>query len=146
MKHILLAVDDTPAGLAAAAVAVELAAGEGGQLRAVHVLVDGAVEAALEREGSAAAVRGRRDLGARAVLRHVADLAGAAGVPVELRALRGEPARLILEEADAWPAHVIVLGGAGRGRWGEPYVGSAVRRVLEFAEVPVLVVPPRHGG
>jgi len=143
MKHILLAVDDSPAGLAAAAVAVELAAGGGGQLRAVHVLADGAVEAALQHEGSAAAVRGRRDLGARAVLQHVADLAGAAGVPVELRALRGEPARLILEQAEDWPAHLVVLGGAGRGRFGEPYVGPAVRQVLEFAEVPVLVVPPR---
>ena len=37
-----------------------------------------------------------------------------------------------------------MLGGAGRGRFGEPYVGPAVRQVLEFAEVPVLVVPPRR--
>jgi len=142
MKQILLAVDDSPAGLAAARVAVELAAGWAGQIRAVHVLVDGVLEAALEQEASSAGVHGRRDLGAHAALKYVGDLAGRAGVPIETMALEGEPARRILEQAEAWPADLIVLGGAGRGLIGEPYVGSAVSRVLEFADAPVLVVPP----
>jgi len=143
MKHILLAVDDSPAGLAAARVAVEAAAAWTGELRAVHVLVDGAVQRALESRGAAAGVRGRRDLGAHAVLQHVADLAERAGVRVETLALEGQPARRILEQAGDWPADLIVLGGAGRGRIGQPYVGAQVQHVLEFAEVPVLVVPPR---
>ena len=143
MKHILLAVDDSPAGLAAARVAVEAAAAWTGELRAVHVLVDGAVQRALESRGGAAAVRGRRDLGAHAVLQHVTDLAERAGVAVETLAREGQPARRILEQAGDWPADLIVLGGAGRGRVGQPYVGAQVQHVLEFAQVPVLVVPPR---
>jgi len=142
MKHILLAVDDSPAGLAAARVAVELATEWAGQLRAVHVLVDGMLETALERGATAPDVGARRDLGAQAVLKYVAQLAHRAGVPAETRVLAGEPARCILEQASAWPAELIVLGGAGRGRSAEPYLGSAIMRVLEFAEVPVLVVPP----
>ncbi len=66
-----------------------------------------------------------------------------AGITVETLALEGQPARRILEQADEWPADLIVLGGAGRGRIGEPYVGAQVQHVLEFAQVPVLVVPPR---
>ena len=143
MKHLLLAVDDSPAGLAAARVAVELAAGWPARLRAVHVLVDGDVEAELERRALATGVHGRRDRGAQAVLRYVAELAERAEVPTETIALRGEPAHCILEQSEAWPADLIVLGGAGRGRMGEPYVGPAVRQVLEFADVPVMVVPPR---
>jgi len=141
MKNILLAVDDSPAGLAAARMAVKLAAESAGRLRAVHVLVDGAVDALLGAQASGAGVRGRRASGATAVLEHVADLADQAGVPVETRAVAGVPARCILEQANAWAAELIVMGGAGRGLRGEPYMGSAVRQVLEFAEVPVMVVP-----
>ena len=143
MRRILLAVDDSPAGLAAARVAVDAAVAWTGELRAVHVLVDGDVQRALASRGGAAALRGRRDLGAQAVLQHVADLAGRAGIAVETLALEGQPARRILEQADDWPADLIVMGGAGRGRIGEPYVGAQVQHVLEFAQVPVLVVPPR---
>ncbi len=143
MRRILLAVDDSPAGLAAARVAVDAAVAWTGELRAVHVLVDGDVQRALASRGGAAAVRGRRDLGAQAVLQHVTDLAVRAGITVETLALEGQPARRILEQADGWPADLIVLGGAGRGRIGEPYVGAQVQHVLEFAQVPVLVVPPR---
>lgn len=142
MKNILLAVDDSPASLAAAQLAVRLVSEWAGRLRAVHVLVDGALEAVLEREASSGGVHGRRARGANAVLAFVADLADHAGVPVETTVVAGEPARSILAEAHGWPAELIVLGGAGRGLDGEPYIGSAVSRVLEFADVPVLVVPP----
>jgi nucleotide-binding universal stress UspA family protein len=142
MRNVLLAVDDSPAGLAAAQLAVRLVSEWAGQLRAVHVLFDGALEAVLERESSSSGVHGRRARGANAVLEYVADLADEAGVPVETRLVAGEAARSILAEAHDWQAELIVLGGAGRALSGEPYMGSAVRQVLEFADVPVLVVPP----
>ena len=34
-----------------------------------------------------------------------------------------------------------MIGRAGGRHVGEHYVGSDVQRVLEFAEIPVLVVP-----
>ncbi len=142
MKNILLAVDDSPGGMAAAQLAVQLVSEWAGRLRAVHVLVDGALEAVLEREASSSGVHGRRARGANAVLEYVAELADQAGVRIETSVVAGQPARSILAEAHSWPAELIVLGGAGRGLTGEPYMGSAVSRVLEFADVPVLVVPP----
>jgi hypothetical protein len=41
---------------------------------------------------------------------------------------------------------VIVIGRSGGRRSGEPYVGSEVRHVLEFADQPVLVVPAAHSS
>lgn len=140
--RILLAVDDSPGGLAAARTAVRLAARLRAPLRAVHVLVDGDVARRLESHPASGGVRGRRDQGAVAVLRFVSGLAAQAGVDVETVALEGQPARCILQQGSAWSADIIVLGRAAGRRLGQPYVGSEVRQVLEFADVPVLVVPP----
>ena len=143
MTNILVAVEDSAAGLAAAQVAVRVAADMSARLRAVHVLGDGDVERAL-RGGApdAVALHARQEAGAGAVLHHVAALAAAADVPVETVVLRGRPASCILAQARDWPADVIVIGRVGGAKVGQPYVGSEVHHVLEFAEVPVLVVPP----
>jgi nucleotide-binding universal stress UspA family protein len=140
MKRILLAVNDTPAGIAAARAAVALAALTSAQVRAIHVLdgpPSGAAPPAGEPSGS------QREAGSAAVLRFVSEMAAGASVPVQTATLHGRPATLILETAAAWPADLIVLGRAGYRRVGAPFVGSEVLHVLEFAEVPVLVVPAR---
>jgi nucleotide-binding universal stress UspA family protein len=143
MIRILVAVDDSPAGLAAASTAIGFARSQQGVVvRAVHVLVDGVLVRELERGVGAVGVRERRGHGTAAVLRHVADLGSRAGVAMETVAYEGEPAQCILAEAAAWPADLVVVGRSGGGSMGAPYVGSEVRHVLEFADVPVLVVPP----
>jgi len=83
----------------------------------------------------------RRDESATAVLRYVEALARRASVPLETVRLDGEPAARVLEQSRAWPADLIVLGRSDRPGPGEPYVGAGTRRVLEFADRPVLVVP-----
>jgi nucleotide-binding universal stress UspA family protein len=150
MTHILLAVNDTPAGLAAARTAIRWARRSDASLRALHVLPDwaplptppgrptGATGAPTTGDDAAA----RRALGSAAVLHHVAELARREGVTVETVAMTGSPARAILGQASSWPADLIVLGRSGVRHVGQPFVGSQVLNVLEFAEVPVLVVPP----
>jgi nucleotide-binding universal stress UspA family protein len=131
MTRILLAVNDSPAGLAAARTAIRLARETAGLVRAVlavapstgAVLVDG------------------RSRASNAVLDYVADLAEQAGVAVETATVPGAPARVILDQAATWPADVIVLGRSGVRHVGQPFVGSQVLHVIEFAEVPVVVVP-----
>lgn len=145
IHRVLLAVDDSPAGLAAARVAIELAVVCRAELRAVTVLVDGELEAALAgisagRETSEA-LRVRRGGGQTAVLRHVVEMAYVRDVIPETMALVGEPAPAILEEAARFRPDLVVIGRSDRRVTGQPYVGSEVRHVLEFAEQPVLVVP-----
>lgn len=131
MTRILVAVDDSPAGLAAAAAAVEVAARSDAEVRFVHVLrpsVPGGPEPADGRASDA-------------LLRHVADLAVAGGVAAEAVRLVGEPARELLEAARSWSADLVVIGRSDVRAAGAPYVGKETREVLEFAEQPVLVVP-----
>jgi nucleotide-binding universal stress UspA family protein len=147
IHRILVAVDDSPAGLAAARVAIDLAVVCRADVRAATVLLDGELEAALAgisagRE-SAAALRARRGGGQTALLRHVVDLARARGIVPETVARVGEPAPCILDEARAFRPDLVVIGRSDRREAGQPYVGSEVRHVLEFAEQPVLVVPAR---
>lgn len=145
ISKILVAVDDSPAGLAAARTASALARVCGAEVRALTVLLNGPLEVALSGIGgnieTAEALRARRGGGQTALLRHVVNLAQEDEVVPETIALIGEPAPCILDEARVYQPDVIVIGRSGRRQAGQPYVGSEVRHVLEFAEVPVLVVP-----
>jgi nucleotide-binding universal stress UspA family protein len=76
-----------------------------------------------------------------ALLHHVVVLARRAGVPVETQRLEGVAAPRILEAARGWSAGLVVIGRSERSSSGPHYVGAQTRHVLEFSDVPVLVVP-----
>lgn len=142
--RILVAVDDSPAALAAARVAVALAARSGARLRFVHVLGDGELVRALATPGERGLqVDQRRSTASQALLRHVAAEAARAGVAAETVGLEGHPAALLLTDAREWAADLVVLGRSDEHGPGRAYVGTVTRHVLEFADTPVLVVPPR---
>ncbi|MBN9946213.1 universal stress protein, partial [Listeria monocytogenes] len=44
--------------------------------------------------------------------------------------------------AREWQADLVVLGKSSRSASGEPYIGARSRHVLEFADQPVVIVPP----
>jgi nucleotide-binding universal stress UspA family protein len=139
IHRILLAVDDSAAALAAAHTATEVAVATGAELQVLHVLVNSEVALALR----AAACTGiPRAAAAESLLAHVARLATAAGVPVHTEHTTGEPARCVLDHARSLHADLVVLGRASHLGPGEPYIGHHTQRILEFAEVPVLTVPP----
>ncbi|GAB2856326.1 universal stress protein [Nocardioides pacificus] len=144
--RILVAVDDSPAALGAVQVAVDLALLSGGRIRFVHVIGDGDLLRALSGIGHDAGLAAKREQAATSLLRHVAAVAGRAGVAAETARLTGEPAGSLLAAARDWDAHLIVMGlwdvrGAGRA-----YVGSVTRAVLEFSDVPVVVIPRSPDG
>jgi nucleotide-binding universal stress UspA family protein len=62
------------------------------------------------------------------------------GVPIEPKVLDGDAWRVILEEAAAWPADLIVMGTHGRGGFEQLLLGSATEKVLRRATCPVLAV------
>lgn len=138
IKRLLVAVDDSPGALAAARCGIELAQVLGAALCAVMVVADGHVRSSLRDTDTETG----REPAANAVLFHVSNLAQRAGVPVEVLQLEGAVATRVLEQARAWPADVVVLGRSRETGIGHPFIGSQARIVLEFAEAPVLVVPP----
>ena len=142
ITRILVAVDDSPAALAAARAAIDLAGPLKARLRALSVIGDHTLRDTLVARSSFPDVPARREAAGVSLLEHVAELARQAAVEIETRQLGGEPARLILAEARAWAADLVVIGKSGRHRLGEPYVGGQTAHVLEFADRPVLVIPP----
>jgi nucleotide-binding universal stress UspA family protein len=139
IKRILLAVDDSAASLAAAHTAIEIAAATGATLHVLHVLVNDEIAAAL-RAASCTGVP--MSTTAESLLAHVARLATDAGVPVHTEHTTGEPARRVFDHARSWPADLVVIGRTDHLGPGQPYIGHHTQHILEFAEWPVLIVPP----
>ncbi len=144
--RVLVALDDSPAALAALEVAVALATPIGAGLCLVHVLQDGELVRALAAMGREAGVAERREADADSLLQRGADLARRHGLDVDTLAVDGEPARCILQQASDWAADVVVVGRSDVRGPGQPYVGSVTRHVLEFSPRPVLVVPRPEGA
>ncbi len=140
IKRVLLAIDDSPASLAAATLALELARTLHAELRVLHVVADGLLTEVI-RPVARAEVATRRDSAGEALLHHIARLAKSAGVPAETLLMLGEPARCVLDQARTWPADLVVLGRSHPHGAGAPYIGQETQRVLEFSDHPVLVVP-----
>jgi nucleotide-binding universal stress UspA family protein len=137
---ILLAINDSQAAFHAAEVAVAVARRLSVRLRAVSVVLD-----AEDKTPDSSPERTRQgELSARAALRHVTVLGTAAGVDVVTVLRFGDVAAEILDEALACEADLILMARVGRPGHVLQHLGSTTQHVLEFATVPVLVVPARH--
>ncbi|HUY40398.1 MAG TPA: universal stress protein [Candidatus Dormibacteraeota bacterium] len=148
IDRVLVAVDDSRESLGAARVAARLAAGWNASVRVLTVVEDSLIgEAVASVAGPGVEERMRRD--AERVLAQVGRDMAAAGVPaasVETMVRSGVPFRRILEEARSWPADLVVMAVSDRRGVQSAYVGSETEHVLEFAQCPVLVVPPPVAG
>jgi nucleotide-binding universal stress UspA family protein len=141
LRRLLVAVDDSAAALRAVDIALRLAAATDAEVRFVHVTVDGTLRSALAQGGGQGELRDRVGRGVGALLDHVAAGARRVGVRHTVESLFGEPEVEVIAEARSWAADLVVIGRAHSGAVGRPYVGHVTRHILEFSDVPVLVVP-----
>ncbi|MGB4630260.1 MAG: universal stress protein [Propionicimonas sp.] len=137
---ILLAVNDSPAAFHAAEVAVTVARRLCVRLRAVSVVS----QVELPSLDSSRELTRQGELSAKAALRHVTALGMAVGVDVVTVLRFGNVAAEILDEALTCEADLILMARVGRPGHVLQHLGSTTQHVLEFATVPVLVVPARH--
>ena len=99
------------------------------------------------RRAYGAALAGRREAEEEAAQRVVDAIREALSVPVEtVRAhvTDGRPERRIIEEANTWPADMVVIGASGATRLQQLVLGSVDRLVARNASCPVLVVRRRE--
>lgn len=141
IQRIMVAVDDSADALRAVDLAVALAALLDAEVRFVHVTADGAFRRALVPGGVESQVQDRLDREVDALLAHVSGRAQRSGVRSSTASHVGEPEAELIGEARTWRADLVVIGRSRSGLLGAPYVGRVTRHVLEFSEVPVLVVP-----
>jgi nucleotide-binding universal stress UspA family protein len=137
---VLVAVNDSPAAFAAAEVALAYAVRLGAQVHVVSVVAPALIPAS-GSDGDSATLIGRRETEADSILRHVVALGRKAGLVVLTSRRTGTVAAEILDEARTVAADLIVMALVDRPGHAVPKVGSHTMRVLEFASVPVLVVP-----
>jgi nucleotide-binding universal stress UspA family protein len=140
---IMVAVDDSSAAFRAAAVAVDLARALGARVVAVSVVDGVLVEAPVPAtQRLAEDVAGDAQLvAAAAAQRHVGVLAARSGVVLEGRTVRGRVAEELLAQARDVGADLVVVGRVDRPGVRLAHVGRTAEQVLEFCDVPVLVVP-----
>lgn len=143
-KRVLVAVDGSPASIQAVGEAIAVAKDQQALLRAVHVIedvpamyfayADGANLAMLE-----ASVRqaGQEALDRAAATARQADVAMETFLLPHNRERVGE---VIVAEARAWPADLIVLGTHGRHGLAHLLLGSVAEAVVRAAPVPILLV------
>jgi nucleotide-binding universal stress UspA family protein len=143
-KRILVAVDGSDTSQLALQEAVNLTKESGGQLRIVHVVDD--VTFDLYREVvDPGEIQKATTKSGEAILSKAQTAVRAAGVNAETRLLKIEKlgrrvTDMIAQEADAWPADLIVIGTHGRRGFNRLLMGSVAEGVVRIASKPVLLV------
>ena len=144
-ERILVAIDGSPAADVALTEAVQLAKVHRAALRIAHVIVRRPAESDAEADlGGASADPAAAG---RVMLAEAAAFAKKAGLAVEIRLLEIEFEQRVVdalaEEAQAWPADLLVLGTHGRRPPSRFRLGRVAEALALTAPEPVLLVPER---
>lgn len=143
-KRILVAVDASETSELALQAAVELASEQHAQLRIVHAIDTVNINMGaefLDQNGMLQELAKNGD----SILDKAESIATAAGVPVETQLLRIETinqrvAEAIADDAETWPANLVVIGTHGRRGLSRLFLGSVAESVARAATKPVLLI------
>lgn len=143
-KRILVAVDASDTGEQALQMAIGLAAESQSELRVVHAVDVSNVNLDSEPIDHSAMTEKIKKNG-RDTLSDAEMKAAAAGVKAEtnlivLETLKPRIAEAVVEDADAWPADLIVIGTHGRRGLSRLVVGSVAEGIVQGATKPVLLI------
>lgn len=145
--RILVAVDGSAGSARALAHAIALAKAFSAVLRVLHVVDMGVLALGPELGVDTHRLAAARRADGEKVLAAALETARAAGAAAESALVEtGSPGQRvpsqIVQEAQAWPADIIVVGTHGRGGAERLLLGSVAEGVARRAGVPVLLV---HG-
>jgi len=140
-SRILVPVDGSRYSRDAVRLATKVAKFHGSELKVFHVIdvliVDKLKTFTGRDEG---AILEELRLDARTFLADMEYETKKEGVRLEVLIKDGLPHEAILKEASSWGADLVVMGKLGRRGTAHVLLGSVTERVIEFSEVPVLVV------
>ena len=142
-RHILLPVDGSPPSTRSVGQTVELAAGIGARLTALHVIPEFHVFAYQPDKLEDVRLRYERECEQRAqrFLAEVEQAAGAAGVPCDTLYLSGDqPWECILKQAAQRQCDLIAMASHGYRGVKALLLGSECSKVLAHSTVPVLIL------
>jgi nucleotide-binding universal stress UspA family protein len=138
---MLVAIDDSPASLAALDCAIERAGCISATLALLHVFEERRVERYAQALGLHSRDARRRALAdAEDTVTGAADRARAAGISCSTDMQFGSPGATIVWAAQRYASSSIAIGTHGRGELGRLLFGSVADEVVRAARVPVYVV------
>ena len=139
--RILVPVDGSKFSLKAVRLAERLAQIQGSELLLLHVLDVEVLEQLLRLSNkSHDEVRADMEGSARAFLEDMSSEVNRQNIPVSMVLKEGTPHEVIIDEAVSWGADLIVMGKLGKRGVSRILLGSVAERVIEFANLPVLLV------
>ena len=144
-KRILVAVDASETSDLALQAAIGLASEQQASMRIVHVVDTTNLNMAADFVTQPPAVEGIIRNG-ESILGRAEANATAAGVAVEtslikIETLNQRVAEAIANDADAWPADLIVIGTHGRRGLTRLFLGSVAEGTARISTKPVLLIP-----
>jgi nucleotide-binding universal stress UspA family protein len=147
-SRILLAVDGNPTSEHALRHAIGLAKGLSAALRIMHVVDMGVLPLAPELAIDIGAITKVRRTAGEKLLQTAATVCRASGIEADTRlAETGTPtqriADVIVAEATAWPADLVVAGTHGRSGLQRALLGSVAEGIARLSPMPVLLIPLR---
>ena len=142
-EKVLLAVDGSESSKVAACVVNDMV-GNGmiKQLVILYVIVDYAWESMklpTIAQRDVEVLQHAKESAAQEIIKIVREFI-TGNVEIIEKALKGNPAAVICEEAKNIDCDMIVMGNAGKGTWGKLLLGSVSNRVVQLADCTVLIV------
>lgn len=141
-QHILVPVDGSTTSDRALQEAIRLGQQQSAQLELVHVVEDIRLLDSDSYINYAEMQETLRSSGKK-TLAHAQMVVQLAGMGAEINLLEAHGKRIasvIVEEAERWPADLIVIGTHGRSGFSRVLFGSVAEGVVRTAHIPVLLI------
>jgi nucleotide-binding universal stress UspA family protein len=141
-QHILVPVDGSATSDRALQEAIRLARQQSAQLELVHVVEDIRLLDSDSYINYAEMQETVRKSGKK-TLAHAQMVVQLTGMGAEINLLEAHGKRIasiIVEEAERWPADLIVIGTHGRSGFSRVLFGSVAEGVVRTAHIPVLLI------
>lgn len=143
-KHILVAVDGSDASNSALQEAIKLAKEMEARLRIVHIIDVVTLNWDAEFGDFNAIIKAMSKSGEE-ILNKALTVAREAGITAEMKLVKIETlghriTEMIAEEANQWPADLIVIGTHGRRGFNRLLLGSVAEGVVRVVTKPVLLI------
>ena len=141
-QHILVPVDGSATSDRALQEAIRLARQQSAQLELMHVVEDIRLLDSDSYINYTEMQETLRNSGKK-TLAHAQMVVQLAGMGAEINLLEAHGKRIasiIVEEAERWPADLIVIGTHGRSGFSRVLFGSVAEGVVRTAHIPVLLI------
>ena len=145
ITKILVPVDGSEASLAAHRLALEAARAFGAEIVLLYVVDESALDEISRLSGRERPhlLHEMQESGMKLLL-SLSQEAQQQGVSAVVDIHAGMPDEVIMDEANRHQVGLIVMGKIGRKRHRRSLLGSVTERILEAADLPVLVVSPKQ--